>query len=85
MHFEIINKEGNLITSFELESNPFKVGEFYYLTIHNHDPSFWDKAELNKKYKILNIEHFTRQIYSPNGKYHFAFTVSVTVEEVNED
>lgn len=87
MNFEIIDntKESNLITSFELDGNPFKIGEFYYLTIHNNDPSFWDKAETNKKYKIINIEHFSRQMYLPNHTYHFTFTVSVTVEEVIED
>ena len=85
MNFEIINTEGNEVTSFELESNPFKVGENLYINVSNNDFMFWNKEEINKKLEIIKIEHFSRQMYLPNQKYHFIFTVSVTVEEVNED
>ncbi len=84
MNIEIITREGELITSFELESNPFKVGESIYIDISNNDEIYWGNInEINsKQFKIDEIEHISRQIYSPKQKYAFMFTVSVKVTEI---
>lgn len=83
MKIEIINKEGNELTSFELESNPFKVGEILHINIVNRDPNFWNREEQIKKLKILKIEHFSRQVYSTSKKYYSYFAVSINVEELD--
>ena len=82
MNFEIVNTFGDLITTFELESNPFKVDEIVHIDIHNNDPEFWDKKELRKSFKIIKIEHSNRQFYNPNN-YSIIFTVSLIVKENN--
>lgn len=81
MNFEVINKEGDLLTTFELESNPFKVNEVLYLTINNNDPNFWYEINnMSNIFTIVKIEHSLRQFYNPQEKYNRIFTVSITVE-----
>jgi len=70
-----------LIDSFELESNPFKVGEFLNITVNNRNKKFWNKNELSKKFVIRDIEHFVRIDYL-NDSVNTVATVSVMVSEV---
>lgn len=82
MSIEVISEEsGNVITTFDLECNPFKVGEIINIDINNNDKSFWDKQELHCRYSIKSIEHFTRQIYLPNQKHICVFVTSLVVQE----
>lgn len=84
MHFEIVDTEDNLITTLDLESNPFKVGEILHLDVKNHDPSFWKQKEMRKDFVIQNIQHFAKHKFLPNHHHDLTFTVSVTVKEVEE-
>jgi len=82
MKIEIVDKNGSEITSFDLDSNPFKIGEVINIDIKNHDNSFWDKKELYKEYRIEKINHFLRQIYGKGRNYNSVFVVSVRVSEI---
>jgi len=80
MNIEIINKDGDLITNFELESNPFKLGEIITISVSNHNKSFWDVEEITASvFKIKKIEHLFRKTYTLNKKCRSEFTVSVEV------
>lgn len=82
MKIEIINKEGTLITTFELETNPFKVGETISINISNYDKEFWNIEEVRGDYMIDKIEHFLRKIYQRNQKCYTSFSVSVEVTKL---
>lgn len=82
MKIEIVNKEGELITDFELEANPFKVGEIINVQVSNHDKSFWVTEEVRGDFVIEKIEHFVRQIYTRTPNISTVFTVSVQVSPV---
>jgi hypothetical protein len=73
-----------LLTTFELDSNPFKVDELLYIDIQNNCPNFWhDKMNVyNKAFKIINIEHSLRQFYNPKESYLHIFTVIIYVNEI---
>lgn len=79
MRIEIINKNGDLITDFESESNPFKVGEAINIS---YDKSFWNVDEVKADFKVEKIEHFLRKDYTLAKKCHTVFTVSVEVSEL---
>lgn len=79
MRIEIIDKEGNFITDFELESNPFKVGETIDVNVSNHDKSFWTTGDLKGDYIISRIDHFLRKDFFSNRLSNTVFTVSVEV------
>lgn len=79
MRIEIVNKEGDLITGFELESNPFKVGETISVSISNHDKRQWDVDELRGDYIVDKIEHYLRKEYTRTGRVSVVFSVSVEV------
>ena len=79
MRIEIVNKEGELITDFELEANPFKVGETINVRVLNHDKSFWTAEEVIGDFVIEKIEHFVRKDYLNLQKISTIFTVSVQV------
>ena len=80
MRIEIVNKEGELITDFELEANPFKVGETINVRVLNHDKSFWTaEEEVIGDFVIEKIEHFVRKDYLDLQKISTIFTVSVQV------
>ena len=79
MRIEIVNKEGELITDFELEANPFKVGETINVRVLNHDKSFWTAEEIIGDFVIEKIEHFVRKDYLNLQKISTIFTVSVQV------
>ena len=82
MRIEIVNKEGDLITNFELESNPFKVGETISISVSNGDKSFWTVEEVKGDFIIEKIEHFLRKDYKFNEKYYTNFTVSIEVSKI---
>lgn len=82
MKIEIINKEGTLITTFELETNPFKVGETISINISNYDKEFWNTEEVKGDYMIDKIEHFLSRDYETNRKCYTSFCVSVEVTKL---
>ena len=69
MRIEIIDKEGSEIVSFELSSNPFKVGEILNLQIQD-------------EYIIEKIEHFFRREHIGN-QISEVFCTSVEVRKIN--
>ena len=83
MKIEIIDSNRNLITSFELESNPLKVGEVISIDISNNDKWYWTVDEVKSDFKIKKIEHYLRKQYSLNGRYSENFCVSVEVSKIN--
>ena len=80
MTIEIVNKEGDLITSYDMESNPFKVGETVHISISNNDKEFWSIKESKGSYVVNKIEHYIRKEFDLNRKRteHFAVSVEVT-------
>ena len=82
MRIEIVNKEGELVTDFELEANPFKVGETINVQVSNYDKSFWTAEEVRGNFVIEKIEHFVRKDYTRTQKVNTVFTVSVQVSPV---
>lgn len=88
MTIEIVNKDGDLLTDFELESNPFKVGEIIDIRVWNYDKMFWNVKEINAKFIIEKIEHFLRQDYTaPKSSTTFhttetVFTTSIQVSPI---
>ena len=82
MRIEIVDKEGQLITDFELEANPVKVGEIVNIKVTNHDISFWTTKEVNADFVINKIEHFLRKDYTRTQNINTVFTVSVEVSPV---
>ena len=82
MKIEIVSNKGYLITEFELESNPFKVGEVISLSVSNYDKEFWNKKELKSDYRITRIEHFIKEEYMPNEKYKLHYCASVEVTQI---
>lgn len=83
MTIEILNKKGDLITSFELEANPFKVGETLNINVSNYNKEFWAVSEVNGYYVIDKIEHFLRKDYTHNGNVSTVYIVLVEVSPVN--
>lgn len=79
MNIEIVEKDGTLISDFELEANPFKVGEKINITVTNHDSKFWVIKDHTCEYIIEKIEHFVIHKYLPKENFINTFTVSVTV------
>lgn len=87
MDIEIVDNGNKLVTTLELESCPFVVGQIIYLDIQNYDNIFWNNdfhQTRRGKFKVLNIEHFVKKKYLSNENNKTFFTVSVTVEEVEE-
>lgn len=83
IHIELIDHDGNEVTSFELPSNPFKVGELVRVIRTNRDKQFWDVEDHNGVYKVLSVQHDIEQIYSANKKYYDTFCVSIEVEKID--
>ena len=83
MRIEIVNKEGDLITDFELEANPFKVGEMLNVKVSNYNKKFWTASEVSGDYIVNKIEHFLRKDYTLTEKISIVFSVSVEVSPVN--
>lgn len=89
MKIEVVDKEGALITNFELEANPFKVGETIHVNVSNHNKRFWTKVEeIKKSFIIDKIEHFVRMDYiggdfGTKSDVLTFFTVSVEVSPVD--
>ena len=82
MRIEIINHENELITDFEIESNPFKVGERINVQVSNYDKEFWTTEEVRGDYIVDEIEHFLRKTYTRTQKVSTVFSVSVKVTSV---
>lgn len=81
MKIEIVEKDGESITYFDLESNPFKVGEHIFLNINNECKEFWNNEELRGEFKIDKIEHTFHKTYTQARVYN-DFCVSVYVTKV---
>lgn len=72
------------ITSFELECNPFKVGEIIHIDNNVIDSEFWNNIpNIKKSFKILKIEHFFRETFGVGMKYNNHFTSRIIVIEVD--
>jgi hypothetical protein len=82
MRIEIIDKNGDLVTSYEMESCPFKVGETLHINVVNNDKTKWDIKELRGSFQIEKIEHSLRKFYNPNDVYTY-FCVSVEVYKID--
>lgn len=82
MRIEIINKENELITDFELEANPFKIGERINIDVSNYDKEFWTPEEVRGDFIVDEIEHFLRKTYTRTQKVSTVFSVSVKVSPV---
>lgn len=82
MNIEIINKEGELITDYELESNPFKIGQTINISVSNYDKEFWNIKEVKGDFVIDKIEHFLRKDYRINQKCYTSFCVSIEVTKL---
>jgi acyl dehydratase len=82
MRIEIVNKEGELVTDFELETNPFKTGETINVQVSNYDTSFWTTGEVRGDFVVEKIEHFLRKDYTRNQTVSTVFTVSVQVSPI---
>jgi len=82
MRFEIVDKEGFVITDFNLEANPFKVGEIINISVNNYNKEFWSYEEVKGDYKIDNIEHYFSIDYKVNKNTHTRFCVSVEVTKL---
>ena len=82
MRIEIVNKDGELVTDFELETNPFKVGETINVQVSNYDKSFWTTEEVRGDFVVEKIEHFLRKDYTRSQKVSTVFTTSVQVSPI---
>lgn len=82
MKFEIVDKEGTLIADFDLEANPFKVGERITVRVNNYDKEFWTAEEVRGDYRIDKIEHYFSRDYTASKKAHSRFIVSVEVTKL---
>ena len=82
MRFEIVDKEGTLITDFDLEANPFKVGERITVRVDNYDKEFWTAEEVRGDYMIDKIEHYFSRNYTAKQKIYNRFCVSVEVTKL---
>lgn len=61
MKIEIVDNEGTLIADFDLEANPFKIGETININVNNYNKEFWNVDEVRGDYRIDKIEHFLRK------------------------
>ena len=82
MRIEVVDSAGESIVNFDLESNPFKVGETLFVRVSNYDKEYWNKEEVRGDYLINKIEHYLRQDYTANKKCHTSFIVSVEVSKI---
>lgn len=78
--------EGNQIFNFELDSNPFKIGEEFSLNIKNNNPKCWDVEEVNKKFKIEKIEHKFEKTYPKilSHSINSNFIITIKVIEIEK-
>ena len=84
MRFEVIDENddsSNGITSFELDSNPFKVGEEINLELKNRSKDIYSAEEFDGDYIITKIQHYNIQSYTPKG-HKVIHTVGLTVKRV---
>ena len=77
-----IYKGDDLITSFQSESNPFKIGETINISVSNYDTQYWNAKEVKGIFKIEQIEHFLRTNYSSNKSYNSILITNVKVSEL---
>lgn len=82
MRIEIVDSNGDEINHFELECNPFKVGENIHISVSNKDKSFWMVDEVDENYTITKIHHSLRKDYTNSGKLYTYFTVTVEVSKI---
>ena len=82
MKIEIVDAEGDLVTDFNLECNPFKVGEKININITNSDPELWTVKELSGVYEVESIGHFIAQRYRRHPTVSESFAVSVQVKKI---
>lgn len=79
MRIEIIDQNADEITFFELESNPFIVGQTINIQIMNYDKTNWNTEEINQSFNITHIEHYFRKEYLKSRNTSEVFTINVTV------
>jgi len=83
MRINFFTKESKLLTFYELDSNPFKVGEIINLNIYNHERVIWSSVEeVHKSYKIENIEHYLTADYTKEIKRNIIHTVAIELSEL---
>jgi hypothetical protein len=80
MKIEVINSENEPITNFELETNPFKVGENFSILITQFDASSNLENKVKADSKITKIEHQLRKVYHVLQGCETTFVTIVTVE-----
>lgn len=84
MTFEIVNKKGDLIHNFEMDNNPFSVGEILNMDVKVHDRNFWHNAKaFMATFEIEKIEHYYREHYGPGDKHRESHSISITVFEID--
>lgn len=86
MRIDIYNEKYDLLENFELETNPFKVGETIEIMRINHDKDkkYWEVDELVGKFKIFEITHSINTEFRAYTKPSFVFTVKVFVKQIKK-
>jgi len=74
---DIDSEDEECFHSIELECNPFKVREDITLSVNNHDKKIWDVAEINQKYTIIDISHYSNISYRVNMSSIFVTNITV--------
>lgn len=83
MRINFVTKKMNSITYYELNSNPFKVGEIISINIYNHEKQIWNIEEVHKSYKIEKIEHYLTIEYTKEIEKNLIHNVIVELSELN--
>jgi len=83
MRIEFITKNYDLIAHYELDSNPFIIGENINIHVYNHDKQLWNIEEVHGRFKIKKIEHFLTVDYTKELERYLSHTVVIEVSELN--
>ncbi len=84
MTITIIDQFENEIASYDLETNPFTVGEIIEISISNNNKDIWNVDELDKQFQIDTISHYLRINYSNSLKRHVYHYVIVKVSPIDD-
>lgn len=84
MRFELVNNKGDLIHDFEMDNNPFSVGEIINMDVKVHNRVFWKDAKaFMATFEIVKIDHFYKENYGPGQKRRDSHSISITVFEID--
>ena len=83
LRIELVDVDGNEVTSFDVPSNPFREGDIISVDRNNYNKEKWNVEELHGVYKVISIEHYVRQTYSYNMRYDDSVCVSIEVEKID--